>query len=96
MIIDITAVHNHVLRADPLTFYMHIGGHGDPVKLAAALRAALAESKTPLTAPAAAAPPPAIDLATVAPSSATRRRLRCERCNGPRPCPPGGHGRKAP
>jgi hypothetical protein len=62
--IEITAVHNHVLRADPLTFYMHIGGHGDPVKLATALRAALAESKTPLTAPSAAAPPPAIDLDT--------------------------------
>ena len=62
--IEITAVHNHVLRADPLTFYMHIAGHGDPVKLATALRAALAESKTPLTAPSAAAPPPAIDLDT--------------------------------
>ena len=62
--LEITAVHNHVLRADPLTFYMHIGGHGDPVKLATALRTALAESKTPLTPPAAAAPPPAVDLDT--------------------------------
>jgi len=32
--IEITAVHNHVLRANPATFYMHIGGHGDPVALA--------------------------------------------------------------
>src|SRR5215510_3006941 len=40
--IEITAVHNHVLRANPLTFYMHIGGHGDPVKLATAIRTALA------------------------------------------------------
>ena len=62
--LDITAVHNHLLRADPLTFYMHVGGHGDPVKLATALRTALAESKTPLTPPAAAAPPPAVDLDT--------------------------------
>src|SRR5215467_9809266 len=61
--IEITAVHNHVLRGNPATFYMHIGGHGDPVKLATAIRTALAESKTPLTAPAAAAPP-AIDLDT--------------------------------
>jgi hypothetical protein len=62
--IEITAVHNHVLRASPATFYMHIGGHGDPLKLAAAIRAALAESKTPLQlpAPSAAVPPPAIDL----------------------------------
>src|SRR5712691_11345443 len=61
--LEITAVHNHVLRANPATFYMHIAGHGDPVKLATAIHAALAESKTPLTAPAA-APPPAIDLDT--------------------------------
>ncbi len=48
--LDITAVHNHLLRANPATFYMHVGGHGDPVKLATAIRTALAESKTPLTA----------------------------------------------
>src|ERR1700724_510471 len=62
--LDITAVHNHLLRASPATFYMHVGGHGDPVKLATAIKAALAESKTPLAPPAAAAPPPAIDLDT--------------------------------
>src|ERR1700739_1566979 len=63
--IDITAVYNHLLRSSPATFYMHVGGHGDPVKLATAIRTALAESKTPLGASAAAAtPPPAIDLDT--------------------------------
>src|SRR5215470_11116792 len=62
--IEITAIHNHVLRGSPATFYMHVGAHGDPVKIATALRAALAESKTPLTPPAAASPPPAIDLDT--------------------------------
>jgi hypothetical protein len=62
--LDITAVHNHLLRASPTTFYMHVGGHGDPVKLATAIRTALAESKTPLTPPTAAAVPPAIDLDT--------------------------------
>jgi Domain of Unknown Function (DUF1259) len=62
--LEITAIHNHVLRGSPATFYMHIGGHGDPVKLATALRTALAESKTPLTPPAVASPPPAIDLDT--------------------------------
>src|SRR5258708_676819 len=61
--IEITAVHNHVLRGSPATFYMHIGGHGDPVKLATAIRAALAESKTPLAAPTPGTPP-AIDLDT--------------------------------
>jgi biotin operon repressor len=51
--IDITAVHNHLMRAVPATYYMHIHGHGDPVAMATAIRAALAESKTPFAAPAA-------------------------------------------
>src|SRR5262249_40560575 len=51
--IEITALHNHLMRATPATFYMHIRGHGDPVKLATAIRAALAESKTPFAPPAA-------------------------------------------
>ena len=62
--IDITAVHNHVLRANPATYYLHIGGHGDPVKLATAIRTGLAASKTPLTPPAPPASQPAIDLNT--------------------------------
>jgi hypothetical protein len=53
--LEITAIHNHVLRAHPATFYMHVSGHGDPVKLANALHTALAASKTPLTSPSAAA-----------------------------------------
>src|SRR5947209_11198615 len=47
--LEITAVHNHLLRASPATFYMHVAGHGDPVKLASAIHDALAESKTPMT-----------------------------------------------
>jgi hypothetical protein len=62
--IEITAVHNHLLRANPETFYMHIGGHGDPVKMAEVIRSALALSKTPFDPPAAPAPAPAIDLDT--------------------------------
>jgi hypothetical protein len=60
--LEITAVHNHLLRANPATFYMHVGGHGDPVKMATAIHDALAVSKTPLTAPTAAAPAAAVDL----------------------------------
>jgi hypothetical protein len=63
--IDVTALHNHLLRNQPFTMYMHVLGHGDPVKLAAALHTALAESKTPLSAAAAPSPPP-IDLDTAA------------------------------
>jgi hypothetical protein len=51
--IDITAVHNHLLRANPPTYYMHVHGRGDPVTLATAIRAGLAESRTPFGAPAA-------------------------------------------
>jgi hypothetical protein len=65
--IEITALHNHLLRSSPATMYMHFYGRGDPVKLAAALRAGLAESKTPLAAPApAGSPPPPLDLDTAA------------------------------
>ena len=51
---EITALHNHLLRAEPMTLYMHVMGQGDPVKLAQTLHAALSLSKTPFTAPAAA------------------------------------------
>ena len=62
--LDITAVHNHLLRASPATFYMHVGGHGDPIKMASAIRAALAQSKTPLAPPSPPAAAPAIELDT--------------------------------
>jgi uncharacterized protein DUF1259 len=62
--VEVTAVHNHLLRSEPLTFYMHVGGHGDPVKMAQTIHDALAVSKTPLTAAAPPAQPPAIDLDT--------------------------------
>jgi len=46
--IEITALHNHLLRAEPMTLYMHVFGQGDPVTLATALHAGLALSKTPM------------------------------------------------
>jgi hypothetical protein len=65
--IEITALHNHLLRNQPFTMYMHVQGNGDPVKLAGVLHTALAESKTPLSAAAAPSPtPPPIDLDTAA------------------------------
>jgi hypothetical protein len=63
--LEITAVHNHLLRASPETFYLHVGGHGDPVKMATAIRTALSASKTPFEPPATTAgPTPAIGLDT--------------------------------
>ena len=61
--LEITAIHNHVLRANPPTFYMHVSGHGDPVKLANALHTTLAASKTPMTVQSAAAPDVSLDTA---------------------------------
>lgn len=63
---EISAIHNHLLRTSMPVFYMHVGGHGDPVKLARTLHAALSLSKTPLDQPASTAPPAAIDLDTAA------------------------------
>ena len=63
--LDITAIHNHILRASPATFYMHVGGHGDPEKMAAVIRSALSASKTPFDPPATTAgPAPTVDLDT--------------------------------
>jgi len=64
--IEITALHNHLLRNQPFTMYMHVQGRGDPVKLAAALHTALAESKTPLSASPPPATPAPVDLDTAA------------------------------
>jgi hypothetical protein len=50
-----TALHNHLLRAQPLPFYMHVHGMGDPVAMAKTLQDALALTKTPTAAP---GPPP--------------------------------------
>jgi len=45
--VQITALHNHVLHESPRVMYMHIGGHGDAVKLAGAIKQAVALTKTP-------------------------------------------------
>jgi len=75
--IEITALHNHLLRNEPFTMYMHVMGHGDPVKLAAVLHDALGESKTPFpatTAPAAQSAPAPIDLDTAVIDKALGRK----------------------
>jgi hypothetical protein len=66
--IEITALHNHLLHAQPETFYMHVLGQGDAVTLATALHDGLALSKTPLgdagAGASAGTAPPSIDLDT--------------------------------
>ena len=63
--VEQTAIHHHLLHESPKVMYMHIHAHGDAVKIAEAIRAAMAMTG----APAPAAPPatqPATDLDTAA------------------------------
>lgn len=62
--VEISAIHNHLLRTSSPVFYMHVGGSGDPVEFAKTLNAALALSKTPLNVAPPPSPPPAVDLNT--------------------------------
>ncbi len=62
--IEVSALHNHLLRASPLPFYMHISGHGDPVTLAHSIHDALVLSHTPLGNAAAAGAEANLDLDT--------------------------------
>lgn len=64
--IEITAIHNHLLRTSIPVLYMHVGGHGDAVKLAQALSAGLALSKTPIAAAAASPMATSLELDTAA------------------------------
>lgn len=68
--IQVTAIHNHLLRESPRILFLHFLARGDALRIARNLRAALAGTGTPLgpqgVAPAPAAPqPPGIDGATL-------------------------------
>src|SRR5215467_424453 len=63
--VQVTALHNHVLRESPRVMYMHIGGHGDAVKLASAIKQAIGLTKTPPPNPPA-NPPPDLGIDTAA------------------------------
>lgn len=46
--LEVTSLHNHLMHAQPNVMFMHFWGHGDAVKLAGALKAALALTATPV------------------------------------------------
>lgn len=46
--VEVTALHNHLIGESPRIMYIHMGGHGDPVKLAQTIKKAVAVTKTPL------------------------------------------------
>jgi hypothetical protein len=56
--VEQTALHHHVLHETPRVVYLHIHGHGDPVKLGETIRAAVALTGAPAPQPAA---PPSSD-----------------------------------
>ncbi len=63
--VNVTALHNHLFGESPKVLYMHVDGEGDPAEIGATVHAALAHTKTPMAAPAAAAPA-SFDLDTAA------------------------------
>jgi Domain of Unknown Function (DUF1259) len=71
--VEQTALHNHLLHESPGVMYLHIHAHGDPVKIAQAVRAALALTKTPPSTPSGAEPTAALDLDTAAIANALGR-----------------------
>jgi hypothetical protein len=58
--VQVTAIHNHLLGETPQILYLHMGGHGDPVKLAQAVVKAVGLTKTPMP-PAAGKPEQPLD-----------------------------------
>jgi len=65
--VEQTAIHHHLMRESPRVYYVHIHGHGNPVKIAETVKSALALTKVPPPAPpAAAAGPLGIDTTALA------------------------------
>jgi hypothetical protein len=46
--VEVTALHNHLIGESPRILYIHMGGHGDPLKIARTIKQAVALTKTPL------------------------------------------------
>jgi hypothetical protein len=55
--VSITAIHNHLIGSTPFVMYLHFSGEGNQEKLAGAMRAAIAVTRTPLETPAPLASP---------------------------------------
>jgi hypothetical protein len=62
--VEQTAVHHHVLQEKPRVLYMHVHAHGDAVRIAETIRAALALTKVPAPAPPKPASQAAIEIDT--------------------------------
>lgn len=49
--VEVTAIHNHLLRAQPAPIYMHVSAFGDPQRLASTFHDALLQSRIPPASP---------------------------------------------
>ncbi len=89
--VEQTAVHHHVMRESPRVLYMHVSAHGDALKIAETVRAAVALTGAPAPAPAptpgATMPPIDIDTASVAKALGVAGRVNggVYQVNAPRP-----------
>ena len=63
--VEVTALHNHLLRETPRVMYLHVQAHGDPARIASAVHAAMLLTRTPMQPPPPAAPA-SLDLDTAA------------------------------
>lgn len=63
--VQVTALHNHFFYEQPRIMFMHIGGMGDPVKMAQGIRNALDKTATPHPNPGSSGgPEPALNMDT--------------------------------
>ncbi len=46
--VEVTALHNHLIGETPKVMYIHMGGHGDPARMAQTIKKAIALTKAPL------------------------------------------------
>src|SRR5450759_2878251 len=46
--VEVTALHNHLIGESPRILYIHMGGHGDPAKMARTIKQAVGLTKSPL------------------------------------------------
>jgi hypothetical protein len=45
---EVTALHNHLIGESPRIVYIHMGGHGNLVKMAQTIKQAVALTKSPI------------------------------------------------
>jgi hypothetical protein len=63
--VEQTAIHHHILGETPRVVYVHVHGHGDPIRIAQAIRSAVSLTRIPPPSPATPTADLAIDTAQI-------------------------------